>query len=75
METVHAEEEETVEQDIDKELADLAKKDAKKSFARLELVFKAEGHDGKGMKAIVFIRILDEMISPTLFVKHLFKEM
>lgn len=75
METVHAEEEETVEQDIDKELADLAKKDAKKSFARLELVFKAEGHDGKGMKAIVFIRILDETISPTLFVKHLFKEM
>lgn len=38
METVHAEEEETVEQDIDKELAVLAKKDAKKSFARLELV-------------------------------------
>lgn len=27
------------------------------------------------MKAIVFIRILDESIRPTLFVKHLFKKM
>lgn len=42
MECVHTDEEESIEQDIDKELADLAKKDAKKSFARLELVWVME---------------------------------